>query len=326
MGETVERAVPQITTRRRGWLRPALGVALLALLALLPWLVKRDDLINLCFLVFLNISLGQSWNILAGFAGQTSLGHAALFGIGALLTRALWTGGYPFAVALLLGGLAATGFALIVGAPTFRLRGAYFAIGTLGMAEALRITVSQTMPLVDTLPTVQIASYNLATRYYVGLALALASIGAAWFLLRSRLSLGLLAVREDEAAAQATGVNPLLHKQIAFAISSFFAGLAGGVFAFYQVSFYPEAVFSPIWTFDALLICFVGGLGTIGGPVIGAVFYILVREQLAVTLVNVHQIIFGALFIIVVLVFPGGLVEVWDRLRKAGWLSRRRPT
>jgi branched-chain amino acid transport system permease protein len=322
MGETIERAVPQLTGRR-GWLRPALALAVVALLALAPQLAQRDDVLNLGFLVFLNISLGQSWNMLAGFAGQTSLGHAALFGIGALVTRMLWAGGYPFALALLLGALAATAFALLVGVPTFRLRGAYFAIGTLGLAEALRITVGQTMPLVDTLPTEQIAGYNLATRYYVALALAIATVGAAVLLLRSRLSLGMLAVREDEAAALATGVNALAHKLTAFAISSFFAGLAGGVFAFYQVSYYPEALFSPIWTFDALLISFVGGLGTIGGPVIGAIFYILVREQLAVTLVNVHQIIFGILFIVVVLAFPGGLVEAWDRLRKARWLPRR---
>jgi branched-chain amino acid transport system permease protein len=322
MHETIERAAPP-TTRSRRWLRPALAVALAALLVLLPQFVQRDDLINLLFLVFLYISLGQSWNILAGFAGQTSLGHAAFFGIGALTTRMLWTNGWHFAIALPLGALAATLFALIVGVPTFRLRGAYFAIGTLGMAEALRITISQTKPLVSTLPTEQIVGYSLATRYYLALALALATVGAALLLLRSRLSLGMLAVREDEEAAQATGVNALAHKLIAFAISSFFAGLAGGVFAFYQVSYYPEATFGPHWTFDALLISFVGGLGTVSGPVIGAIFYIVVRERLAVTLVDVHQIIFGVLFVIVVLVFPGGLVDAWAWLRAAAWRRRR---
>jgi branched-chain amino acid transport system permease protein len=316
MSETIERVAPQ-RARRRGWLWPALAVALIVLLAFMPQLVRRDDVLNLCFLVFLSISLGQSWNILAGFAGQTSLGHAAFFGIGALITRIVWANGYPFALALLLGALAATAFALIIGIPTFRLRGAYFAIGTLGMAEALRITVGQTMPLIDTLPTDRIVGYSLSTRYYVALVLALATVGTAALLLRSRLSLGMLAVREDEEAAQATGVSALKHKLIAFAISSFFAGMAGGVFAFYQVSYYPEAAFSPIWTFDALLISFVGGLGTIGGPIVGAIFYILAREQLAVALVNFHQIIFGILFIVVVLVFPGGLVEIWARLRKA---------
>src|SRR5262245_37849702 len=322
MSKTIERAAPP-TSQRRGWLRPALAVVVVGLLVLAPRLAPRDDLLNLGFLVFLNICLGQSWNMLGGFAGQTNLGHAAFFGIGALVTRMLWLAGSPLVLVLPLGGLAATAFALIVGVPTFRLRGAYFAIGTLGMAEALRLTVAQTMPLIDTLPADQIAGYSLAARYYAALALALATVGTAALMLRSRLSLGLLAVREDEEAARATGVNALAHKLAAFAISSFFAGLAGGVFAFYQVSYYSEAVFSPTWTFDALLICFVGGLGTIAGPVIGAIFYILVREQLAVTLVNIHQIIFGILFIVVVLAFPGGLIEIWDRLRKARWFPWR---
>ncbi|MCI0394946.1 MAG: branched-chain amino acid ABC transporter permease, partial [Chloroflexi bacterium] len=292
----MNQVAPQtITTRSSGRLWPAFVLGLMALLALVPQFVKRDDVLNLLFIVFLYISLGQSWNILAGFAGQISLGHAAFFGIGALATRTLWTGGVPFALALLLGALAATVFALVIGVPTFRLRGTYFVIGTLGMAEALRITVSQALPRVNTLPTEQIVNYSLVARYYLALALALATIGTAIVLLRSRLSLGMLAVREDEEAAQATGVNTLKHKLIAFTISSFFTGLTGGVFAFYHASFYPQAAFTPHWTFDALLISFVGGLGTVAGPVIGAILYILVRERLAVTLVDVHQIIFGIL-------------------------------
>jgi branched-chain amino acid transport system permease protein len=139
---------------------------------------------------------------------------------------------------------------------------------------------------------------------------------AMYLLLRSRLSLGILAIREDEDAAQATGVHTVRHKLIALAISSFFAGLAGATFAFQQVSYYPEAPFNPHWTFDPLLITFVGGLGSQIGPLLGAIFFILIREQLAVRLVSAHQIIFGALFILVVLVLPGGLVDIWARLRR----------
>jgi branched-chain amino acid transport system permease protein len=134
--------------------------------------------------------------------------------------------------------------------------------------------------------------------------------------LRSPWSLGILAVREDEEAAQATGVHVLRHKLLALALSSFFAGLAGGVFAFQQISYYPSAPFSALWTFDALLITFIGGLGTLLGPVIGAIFFIVVREQLAVNLVEIHQVIFGVLFILIVLIFPGGLVEAWERLKR----------
>ena len=126
----------------------------------------------------------------------------------------------------------------------------------------------------------------------------------------------MLAVREDEEAAQATGVRAFQHKLLALIVSSSFAGLAGGTFAYYHLGYYPELVFSPAWTFDAVLITFVGGLGTLIGPVIGAFFYVVVREQLAVTLVQVHQAIFGGLFILVVLALPGGLAQLWTRLRR----------
>jgi len=205
---------------------------------------------------------------------------------------------------------------MVIGVPTFRLRGAYFAIGTLAVAEGLRITVGQNAPYISTMSGRLIASYNLPARYYLALGLAIAASAAAYLLLRSRWSLGILALREDEEAAQATGVPVFRHKLLALAVSSLFMGLAGGVFAYQQISYYPAAPFSPVWTFDAVLISFIGGLGTLVGPVIGAIFFVVVRERLAANLTDVHQIIFGVLFIVIVLVFPGGLVEVWDRFWK----------
>ena len=121
-------------------------------------------------------------------------------------------------------------------------------------------------------------------------------------------------MREDEEAARASGVNVLAHKLLALALCSFFAGLAGGAFAYQQVSYYPSAPFGPLWTFDAVLIAYVGGLGTITGPIIGALFFIVVQERLALSFEQGQQIIFGVLFILVVLIFPGGLVEGWSRL------------
>jgi branched-chain amino acid transport system permease protein len=292
----------------------AVGVAGLALL---PLFTDRRDLLNLLFLVFLSVCLGQSWNILGGFAGQVNLGHAAFFGIGALVARNLWAvQGFSFPLAYVAGGLAAVVFAMVIGVPTFRLRGVYFAIGTLGVGEVLRLTTANALPLVSALPTELVTAYDIASRYELALGLATVSTLAAYLVLRSRLGLGILAVRENEEAAQATGVDALRHKLAALAISAFLAGLAGATFAFYHVSYYPELAFSPIWTFDAVLITFVGGLGTVVGPLVGAVFYVLVREQLAVTLVNVHQVIFGILFIAVVLALPGGLVDLWSRLRR----------
>lgn len=295
--------------------RPLLVLAAVALLAWLPGLIDKQNIWNIAFLICLHIALGQSWNVLAGFAGQTSLGHAAFFGIGAFVTRSLWFGGVPFALAMLAGGAAALAFGLLIGVPTFRLRGAYFAIGTLGMAEVLRIFVSQNYPLISTMSGPRIAAYDQPARYYLALALAAATTGAAYLLLRSRWSLGILALREDEQAAQATGVHVFRHKLLALGISSLFAGLAGAAFAFQQISYYPAAPFGTIWSFDALLITFIGGLGTLAGPVLGAIFFVLVREQLAVNLAEIHQVLFGVLFILIVLAFPGGLVQAGERLR-----------
>ncbi len=93
-------------------------------------------------------------------------------------------------------------------------------------------------------------------------------------------------------------------------------GFAGAVFAFKQISYYPEAPFFPTWTFEALMIAYIGGLGTVLGPVVGAAFFIVVRERLAANLTDVHQVIFGVLFILIVLLFPGGLLEIWDRVKR----------
>jgi branched-chain amino acid transport system permease protein len=302
----------------------AIGVGVVLLFAV-PLVVTRADVLNLLFLVFLYITLSQSWNILGGFAGQVNLGHAAFFGIGALVTRSLWLNGWPFALTFALSGLIALAFALIVGVPTFRLRGTYFAIGTLGLAEVLRITVGNALPSISSLPIDIVATYSLALRYEIALGLAVACVAAAWLVLNSRIGLGIVAVREDEQAAAASGVGALRHKLFALSVSSLFAGLAGGLFAFYHISYYPELPFEATWTFDSVLPVYVGGIGTLWGPVVGAALYILIREQLALSLVQAHQIIFGALFVLVVLAFPGGLIDAFSRLMRRTRAARAQP-
>jgi branched-chain amino acid transport system permease protein len=279
-------------------------------------LTKRNDVINILILIFLYICLAQSWNILAGYAGQVSLGHAAFFGLGAITTRFLWVGGYPFFFAFLIGGIVAVVFALIIGHPALRLKGIYFAIGTLGLAQILKITVGNVLPTVADLPGDYIAIYSLIPRYYLFLILAIVMVTVVYMISNSKLGLGMMAVREDEEAAKASGVNTFRQKIIALAISTFLAGLAGGGFAFYQVSYYHDLPFSPIWTFDALLITFVGGVGTMVGPIVGAFFYTIFKEFFARTFPELHVFIFGILFIVVVLLLPGGLVEMAARIRR----------
>jgi branched-chain amino acid transport system permease protein len=305
---TARRALPE--------LRWAAGILLaLAVLALVPLAAPRDDVLNLLFLILLSIALAQSWNIVAGYAGQVNLGHAAFFGLGALVTRALWTAGTPVLAAMTAGAALAAGAALLIGAAAFRLRGAYFAIGTLALGEILRSTVSNVLPEISTLPTTVIGTYRLTHRYYLALGLAALAVIAVTALSISRLGLGMKAIREDEDAAEASGVSALGLKLAALALSTALAGLCGGVFAYYHISYYPAHPFSPHWTFDALLMTFIGGVGTLHGPVLGAVLYVVLKEYLALRWVDFHLLIFGALFILIVLLLPGGLVQAADRAR-----------
>ena len=287
-----------------------------ALLALVPLLVRREDVLNLLFLLLLSITLAESWNIVAGYAGQVNLGHAAFFGLGALIARTLWIRGVPILLAMGAGAMVATAFALLIGVAAFRLRGAYFAIGTLALGEILRTTVGNLLPEISTLPTASIAAYRLSSRYYLALVLAAVSVAAVAALSTSRIGLGMQAIREDEEAAEASGVGALWLKLTALALSTGLAGLAGGLFAYYHISYYPSHPFGPHWTFDALLVTFIGGVGTIHGPILGAVLYVFLKEYLAVRWVDFHLLVFGTLFIVIVLLLPGGLVQSVERTRK----------
>ncbi len=290
------------------------AVAVLALAATLPWL-RGDAAVNWGLLVLLQVTVAQSWNLLAGYGGQVNLGHAAFFGIGALVTRGLWMQGTPVVVALAAGSSAAAVAGLVVGLPSLRLRGPYFAIGTLAMAEILRIVVGTTLPEVSALPSALIAGYRLMPRYYLALALAVLSTAVVWKVSRSRFGMGLVAIREDEWVAETVGVDSYRHKLAALLLSAALAGAAGGAFGYYHLSFYPQFAFSPVWTFDAVLMVFLGGIGTVWGPPVGAAFFVLLREALALRLTELHVLVFGAVFVVVVLTLPGGLVDVARVLR-----------
>ena len=290
---------------------------LVVVLTFFPLVLKREDIINLLILIFLFVILASSWNVVGGYAGQINLGHAAFFGMGSLVARLLWMSGVPAILSLLAGGGAAVALALLIGIPAFRLRGIYFAIGTLALGQILNVTVGNALPVISALPAQYLATYQLVPRYYLFLALALLTNVVTYILVNSSLGLGMMAVREEEEAAESLGISALQHKLLALGTSAFFAGLAGGAFAYYHVSYYYQFPFGPVWTFDALFIAFIGGAGTIIGPIIGAVFYVVVKEFLAVTLVEVHLIVFGVLFILVVLFLPGGLVEAWEKIQEA---------
>jgi branched-chain amino acid transport system permease protein len=223
---------------------------------------------------------------------------------------------------MLAGAAVAVVFGLVIGVPAFRLRGAYFAIGTLVLAEILRITIGNVLPEISTLPTTTIGRYRLADRYYLALLLAVVATLTVALLGGSRAGLGMRAIREDEDAAEASGVQALRLKLLALMLSTALTGLAGGLFAYYHISYYPQHPFAPNWTFDALLITYIGGVGTLLGPILGAVFYTLLKEYLAIHWVDFHLLIFGVLFMGIVLALPGGLVDLAERVRSR--LDRRR--
>jgi len=297
--------------------RLLINAGIIVLLILMPLIIKRSDIITWFYLTLLYIISSHSWNIIGGFAGQQNLGHAAFFGAGALAARYIWLHfGLPLPLALLGGAVVATAFAMIIGFPAFRLKGIYFVIGTLVLAEILRLVFDTILPRADVMPMSLLATYSLVSRYYVTLLFAVLTVGVVYWISRSRLGLGLMSLREDEEAAEASGVNTRKYKLVAFAVSTFIAGLAGGLYAYYGVAIKPGGVFEPVWTFDAVIIVFVGGVGTIVGPIIGSVFFVLLQQFLSVYLPGgIHVAVFGVLFIIVVLFLPGGLIELVTRLR-----------
>jgi len=296
-------------------------IILIIALACVPMVIKKDSIITLLIMILLYVILATSWNILGGYTGQTSLGHAAFFGLGALATRLLWIKGLHIFPSILAGGVLAVAFAMLIGAPAFRLKGVYFAIGTLALAEILNVTVGNMFPEISSLPVEELVAYELLPRYYAILGMAVIVIGCSYLLVNSRLGLGMMAVREEEDAAESLGVSALKHKLIALGVSAFFTGLAGGAFAYYHVGYYYQYPFSPSWSLDMLTMVYIGGQGTILGPIIGAVFFVALRQYLVLNVGEYHLIIFGTLFILVVLFLPGGIVSLWGKLQKA--LSRR---
>jgi branched-chain amino acid transport system permease protein len=296
----------------------AVAAAVLVVLAAAPG-VASPFLVQFLINVFMLATLAESWNIIGGFAGYASFGNVAFFGIGAYTTGVLLTvAGAPFALALPASGLLAMGFAALIGSPILKLKGHYFAIATLGVAETMREIVYNvgvtgggtglTMPIVK----------SALPFFYLMLAILVAATLVNWWLAESRFGYGLIAIREDEDAASAMGINTPLYKTIAFALSGAFAGLAGGVFAYWITFIDPDAVFKVIVTIQMIIMAVLGGAGTVVGPLLGAFLLASVSELLSTQLVTLAELFNGLVVILVVLFMPKGLVEV-VRTRQFSW-------
>jgi branched-chain amino acid transport system permease protein len=298
---------------RRG--TSAIAVLLVAgVLVAIGLVSESQHILTLTIQTMVLAALASSWNILGGFAGQISLGHAAFFGLGALVTRELWLGGTALVLAVAAAVAVTAAAAAIVGVPMLRFRDIYFSIGTLALGVAVFITAGNLWPGISSLPAEALRNYDFTGPYYMALGVLLTTVVVSLWLKHSKVGLGMMTVRDDEEAAKATGVNAFAHKMTAFVISASLAALAGSAFAFFTVSYYPNFAFSVLWTFEAILVVFIGGIGTIVGPLFGAVFFIVGRDLLPTDIDEFQVVLFGLLFIVVVLLMPGGLTEAAERM------------
>jgi branched-chain amino acid transport system permease protein len=289
---------------------------------LFPFLVDSEEsyLVYFLFVTFLYIALAQGWNVVAGYGGQASLGQHAFFGLGAYLTAIPWKAGwigYLDPIGMLISGAGAALLAGMIGVPLLaKLRGDYFALGTLGLGEILRVVFTQGGSLTGgpvglMLPSSEYRS--MLPYYFFALSIALLALLCVWLLVRSRLGLALVAIREDEEAAAANGIHVLKFKIFAFAVGAFFTGLCGSLFAYYLFHIHPSGFFSLNWALLPVLMTILGGIGTLIGPVVGAFVLASVFELANMWLPEIHPIFSGAFIILVILFLPGGIMSLGEK-------------
>jgi branched-chain amino acid transport system permease protein len=281
------------------------------------------------FLVFCYITVAQGWNLVAGYTGQISLGTHAFFGLGAYTTGIIWlrditkTGYYFDPVLMVLSGLVPVILAIIIGIPLLsRLRGDYFAFGTLGVGQIVTvifIKARQVTGGADGLHLPSTVFESMKPYYWTGLFLALFATAVVYFMVRSRVGLALRAIKEDETAAAAHGIHILKYKIFAFAVSAFLAGLCGSLYGIYLFHINPDSVMNlNNWMFYPLLMCVLGGNGTILGPIIGAFFITALFSFGDVYFKGTHPIVSGLLIILVMRFMPTGLVGLKDKILSRG--------
>lgn len=310
---------------RATYLPTLLGIVLVAFIALLPTFGLQPNSARLLFISFVWITASVAWNLLGGYAGQVSFGFAVFYGIGAYVAAMLIDGGrlQPY-LALPAAGLAAAFSSVLIGLPTFRLRGPYFAIATIGVSEAVRVIASnlEITGGASGYRITELRPFNQSEHYYSALAVAAFAVALSFLIARDKFGLGLTAINQDEDAAADCGVNPFASKLKAHAIAAFLTGMAGGLYARYAAFIDPNGVFSFQNSVTILLMPVIGGLGTVLGPVIGGIVVGTIQEEIVAYFPQVHLLIYGGLLILIVLVEPGGILGGVRRLNR--WIRRKR--
>ncbi len=313
------------------WLSPAALVifaASLAALHALPLVIALSPYDhNQITLAFVFIAVALAWNWLGGFVGQVSFGHAVMFGVGGFVAaRLILNTALPFWLTWLTGGLVAGLYALAWGHPTLRLRGPYFSIATIGVGEATRLILTYWQQFTGgasgvNLPINPDLKYAL---YWYGLYF-LALVAAASYALRhSRLGLGLLAIKSDVDAAADVGVGVVFCQDLVLFLSGAVVGVAGGFYASYFSFIEPNDMFGFDRSISFVLMAVIGGVGTVFGPVLGAIVFVLLRQFLIASYPQLYLGLYGALLIVVVLFEPLGISGLIFRV--ARWLRAQRAT
>lgn len=271
--------------------------------------------IRLLTFIFMWIGLAGSLNIITGYTGYLDFGHIVFFGSGAYVTGILMVKlGIPFPLALMGGALFATLIAMVIGIPTMRLRGAYFAIAMLAFSEAMKQLTFELKSITGGGNGISLPIYtNYTFFYYAMFSAMLAVILATLWIEKSKFGYGLKAIREAEVAAEVSGVSTIKCKLLAFSISAFTAGAIGGIYAYWMTFFYPSDVFDVLLTVEMIIMAFLGGAGTVLGPIIGATFLHLLSEFLWSHFVYSYLIIVGVVLVIVVLFMPQGILGLMKK-------------
>ncbi len=287
-----------------------------ALIGLAPFVIASEFWLNLVIMTLYAALLGQAWNILGGYGGQFSFGHAAYFGTGAY-TVAVLSETLPYWAVLLVAAGIGLAVALVVGLATLRLAGVYFVIFTFGLAELIRQLVTwYEVNVTGTLGRYIFLPISPEQIYWQLLALAAVTIAIGWFIARSRLGLALKVIGDDETVAAHTGINIAGVKLALFAVSATIITLVGAIQAPRWTYVEPSIVFNPTISFLTLIMALLGGANRLWGPALGAIPLFLLFEWLSANFPSHYSIILGLMFIAIVFVVPRGVLAGIEDLLK----------
>jgi branched-chain amino acid transport system permease protein len=320
-----------VTPAQRSWM-----VGFVLLLLIFPW-IGGSYLTYLVCLTGIHVIAAMGLNIVTGYAGQISLGHAAFMGVGCYTVAALAKVDVPFYLALPLAGLVSALVGLIVGVPSLRIKGLYLAVATLAAQFILLFVFREWDSVTGGVRGVNIAPAEVGgwvmntdrEIYYLIVACALVMLLGARNLFRTHIGRSFIAIRDTDISAEVLGIDLFRGKLMAFALGSFYAGVAGGLMGYFYRAITPEHFTLALSVFYLAAII-VGGLGTVLGVILGAAFMTLVPEVLrgvvsfvtlwapnAMALLSpVREMVFGALIIAFLIFEPHGLVEIWRRIRR----------